>query len=259
MGILNVTPDSFSDGGRFFEPDAALRQAERMITDGADILDIGAESSRPGADPVDAEEEWRRIRPVLEAVVEKTDVPVSLDTYKAEVARRALDDGAYIINDISGLRLDPGIADVVAATGAGLVLMHMRGTPRNMQADTHYEDLLGEIESFLLGAAAKAESAGVAHEQIVIDPGIGFGKSPQQNLTLLKNIPRFRSTGYPVLFGASRKSFLKPITGREVNERLAGSLAAAAWCIASGADILRVHDVRETVDVLNVMEAIGGA
>lgn len=264
MGILNVTPDSFSDGGRYFSPDLACRRAAELWTAGADILDIGGESTRPGADPVPPDDEWRRIEPVLAwlARIDRLDnctrpkPLISVDTTKAIVAARALAAGAQIINDISALRFDPGMAEVVRTHHAGVVLMHMQGTPQTMQLAPHYDNVVREVADFLAERVRWATQQGILQQQIAIDPGIGFGKTLQHNLQLLANMDTFTRLGYPLLIGASRKSFIGKLTGREPADRLAGSLAVAAWAVAHGARILRVHDVAETHDVVHLITAL---
>jgi len=245
MGILNVTPDSFSDGGRFLSPDAAVKRALIMEKEGADIIDVGGESSRPGAEPVPVEEELRRVIPVLERLRGKLRIPISIDTTKAEVAEAALRAGASIVNDTSALRFDPAMASVVAEFGAGLVLMHMLGTPKTMQQAPHYEDVVREVRDFLAERALYAQSQGIPREAIAVDPGIGFGKTVEHNLELLRRLPELVEFGFPVLVGPSRKSFIGAILGLGVEERLEGTLAACAVAVVRGADILRVHDVRE--------------
>ncbi|MCK4857569.1 MAG: dihydropteroate synthase [candidate division Zixibacteria bacterium] len=252
IGVLNVTPDSFSDDGQFDSVDQAVRRCLQMVAEGADIIDIGGESSRPGAVPVTEQEELRRVMPVIEKVVESCSVPISIDTCKAVVAEAALHAGAAIVNDISGLENDPDLAPVVARSNAGLVVMHKRGTSQTMQNDTHYDDLIGEIISYLDNAVAMAERAGVDPDKIIIDPGIGFGKDVTGNLELIKSIDGFCQLGKPVLVGASRKSFIGRITGAAVNDRLPGSLAAAAIAVIYGAAAVRAHDVaatRQAVDL----------
>jgi len=256
MGILNVTPDSFSDGGRYFDPDDAVAQAERMIEQGADIVDVGGESTRPGSAPVKEDEELRRIVPVIEGLTKRLDCPVSVDTSKSTVARRALELGAEIINDISGLRFDPGIGDLAAATGAGLVLMHIRGRPRTMQQDVHYDDLMGEIAAELERSVRQALTAGCRHEQLVVDPGIGFGKTAEHNLVIIDELERIARLGYPVLMGPSRKSFIGTTLGLDVGERVEASTAACVVGLLRGARIFRVHDVVEARRALDMAQAI---
>jgi len=268
MGILNVTPDSFSDGGAFDDVERAVAHAREMAVAGADIIDIGGESTRPGAAPVSEEEEIRRVVPVIERLVadgmtvttatsnRQSPIIISVDTTKAAVAERALAAGARVINDISALRFDARMAEVVAAGGAGVVLMHMQGTPQTMQIAPCYTDVVAEVRAFLAERIAFAESRGIKKSQIAIDPGIGFGKSVEHNLTLLRHLEQFGALGCPMLVGASRKSFIGKTLGREPHERLAGSLAVAAWAVAHGARIVRVHDVAATVDVMRMVEAI---
>ncbi len=242
MGILNVTPDSFSDGGLWFSPDRAVERGLEMVEEGADIIDIGGESSRPGAEPVSAAEEWERVGPVLRALLDSVDVPISVDTYKWEVAEKALNMGAEIINDITGGK-DERLLRAVADQGAALVLMHMKGTPRDMQKNPTYTDVVEEIAVFLSERAMRAQEMGV--EKIILDPGIGFGKNLGHNLEVLSHLDTFRSLGWPVLVGVSRKSFIGGVLDLPVDERLEGTLASTATSIFLGADIVRVHDVRE--------------
>jgi len=256
MGILNVTPDSFSDGGQHATTEAAVAHGLRMAAAGAEIIDVGGESTRPGAPTVPVDEEAGRVEPVISALSRNTDVPISVDTSKYEVARRALDAGAVIINDVTALRADPQMARLAADRGAPLILMHMQGTPRTMQQAPHYDDLMGEIAEFLRARIEFAAGEGVSHGQIVIDPGIGFGKTPEDNLEVLRRLRELRSLGFPLLVGASRKSTLGLITGSAPAERVSGSLAAAAAAALNGAHILRVHDVAETLDVLKVCESV---
>lgn len=255
MGILNVTPDSFSDGGRFLDRDAALRHARRMVAEGADLLDVGGESSRPGAEPVGPAEEIARVLPVIEAIGE-LGVPLSIDTTKARVAEAALDAGADWINDISALGGDPEMAPLAADRGCPVVLMHMRGTPRTMQGDTAYDDVVREVLDYLLERVDVAASAGIGRDRVLIDPGIGFGKAPGHNLSLLRAVPALVRTGLPVLVGASRKSFLGACFGQRPGERLEGSLAAALAAAAGGAQVVRVHDVGATRRALDVFAGI---
>ncbi len=251
MGVVNVTPDSFSDGGRFLDPDAAIAHARAMIEAGADIVDVGGESTRPGAARVDQTEELGRIRPVLSAL---RDVPVSVDTRRPEVMRAALAAGASMINDIEALGA-PGALDAVAAGDCAVCLMHKKGDPETMQEDPRYTDVVAEVRAYLAGRVAVCEAAGIARERIVVDPGFGFGKTLEHNLLLLKRLPELVDLGLPVLAGWSRKSSLGRITGRDRGERLAGSLAAALLALLGGARILRVHDVKETRDAVLVWEA----
>ncbi|MEJ5186880.1 MAG: dihydropteroate synthase [Candidatus Geothermincolales bacterium] len=258
MGVVNVTPDSFSDGGRFLEAEKAVEHGLRLVEEGADILDIGGESTRPGSDFIPLEEELRRVLPVLEKLVEKTDVPISVDTTKAEVARRALDLGCSMVNDISAGRLDPEMLPLVASRGVPICLMHMKGMPKDMQVDPRYDDVVGEIMGFLRERSEAALRAGVAKENILVDPGIGFGKTLQHNLEILRRLGEFRSLGYPILLGTSRKSFIGMILDLPVEERLEGTAASVALGIAAGTDIVRVHDVKEMVRVARVADAICG-
>jgi dihydropteroate synthase len=260
MGVLNVTPDSFSDGGRFLDEEAAVKRGVRMALEGADIIDVGGESTRPGAPPVPAEEELRRVLPVVSRLAGEVEVPISIDTTKAAVARAALQAGASIVNDVSALRFDGEMAGVVAESGAGVVLMHMRGDPRTMQRDPRYDDVVAEVRKFLITSATAAESAGISSEAIAIDPGIGFGKTAGHNLSLLKHLGTLTGLGYPLLVGPSRKSFIgATLGGLEAGERLEGTAAAVAWAAAEGANIVRVHDVKEMVRVVRMVEAIMGA
>jgi dihydropteroate synthase len=249
MGVVNVTPDSFSDGGRFEDAEEALAHAHRLIDEGADILDVGGESSRPGAAPVSVEEELRRVLPVVRQL---RDVPVSVDTRKPEVMRAALDAGASMINDIEAFTA-PGALEAAAKSGCAVCLMHKKGEPATMQRDPHYDDVVAEVKSYLDERVKAARAAGIAADRIVVDPGFGFGKTVDHNLELLRRLKDFSS--YPVLAGLSRKSSLQKITGRAVGERLAGSLAMALLALQGGAKILRVHDVKETRDVIAVWEA----
>ncbi|HEX2180322.1 MAG TPA: dihydropteroate synthase [Actinomycetota bacterium] len=259
MGVLNVTPDSFSDGGHYVDPFAATDHALRMVQEGADIIDVGGESTRPGAQDVSTEEELARVVPVIEAIVARTDAAVSVDTTKAEVARAALDAGAVIVNDVSAMRRDPSMVDLVAETGAGVVLMHMLGNPRTMQSNPVYADVVTEVRDALIGWAADALAAGVPDAAIVLDPGIGFGKTREHNLLLLKGIPELCRPGFPVLIGTSRKSFIGTTLDVPVEERLEGTAATVAWSVANGASIVRVHDVKEMVRVVRMTEAIARA
>lgn len=257
MGIVNLTPDSFSDGGRFSDVSRAVERCLELVAHGADVLDLGAESTRPGAAPVSIDEELRRLLPVLRALdVQGCPVPVSVDTTKAEVARRALDHGASWVNDVSALD-DPDMAPTCAEAGCTVVLMHRRGSPVTMQADTHYADLIGEVCSFLKARAERAIQAGVDPGQLVVDPGVGFGKASEDNARLIAAVPRFAALGYPVLIGASRKRFIGDLTGvRAADQRVFGSVGAALEAARRGAAVLRVHDVAATVQALRVQGAI---
>nr|MBI3614760.1 dihydropteroate synthase [Nitrospirota bacterium] len=256
MGILNVTPDSFSDGGRFLAPDAAVARVLAMVEAGADMIDIGAESTRPGAEPVDEQEEIRRLIPIVKEVCRRVTVPVSVDTTKASVAEQALAAGAAIINDVSALRNDARMGAVVAEAGAGLVLMHAQGTPQTMQEAPAYHDVVTEVRQFLADRVLTALEFGVSPAQIVLDPGIGFGKNLEHNLTLLAQISELVSLGYPILVGVSRKAFIGQVLGRPVEQRVMGTAAASAMAIVGGARAVRVHDVGEIRDVVTMVEAI---
>lgn len=258
MGILNVTPDSFSDGGRGLDPATAIAAGFHMIEAGADVLDIGGESTRPGAVPVSLDEELRRVLPVVEGLSGQVAAPISIDTTKAEVARRALAAGAVVVNDVSGATLDDEMLRVVAEACAGIVLMHRRGDPATMQDRPRYDDVVGEVADFLARAIERAGRAGIPPESIAIDPGIGFGKSFEHNLALLRAIPRFRSLGCSLLIGTSRKRFLGILTGREVEDRLAASVASALAALDAGADVVRVHDVAAVADAVKVWTAQRG-
>jgi len=255
MGIINVTPDSFSDGGKFLNPTLAVEQAYRMVAQGADIIDIGGMSSRPGAEEVSIEEELRRVRPVVEGVVEGVSVPVSVDTFRHQVAREVLEQGAHMINDITALS-DPAMAPLVSESGAGLVLMHMQGTPGTMQRNPHYEDVVDDITRFLAERVKRARVAGVSHEAIVVDPGIGFGKTVEHNLEILRRLAEFADLGYPLLVGTSRKSFIGKVLRVPVEDRLPGSLASVVLARQAGATLFRVHDVAETRQALELTDAI---
>ncbi len=254
MGIVNVTPDSFSDGGLHAEAREAIAHAQSLLDQGADILDIGGESSRPGSPRLSHEREWARIAPVLRELV-RWNIPISVDTYQPDTMRRALELGVDIINDIHALRV-PGAQEAVAASTAGVCLMHMQGEPGSMQQAPHYDDVGREVRIFLLERADVLKALGVAPSRIALDPGFGFGKTLEHNLALAQTLPDLVAEGYPVLIGVSRKSMLGAITGRNANDRLAGSLAAALACIASGAQIVRVHDVGPTVDAIKVWRAM---
>jgi dihydropteroate synthase len=255
MGILNVTPDSFSDGGRFLDPEAAAARGMEMASDGADLIDVGGESTRPGADPVAAEEETRRVVPVIERLAADLPLPISIDTRRPEVARAALEAGATVVNDVSGAR-DPRMFEVVAGAGAGIVLMHMRGDPATMRDLTDYDDVVGEVREYLRERVEAAIFAGVAAEQVCVDPGIGFAKTPEQSLLLLRRVETLLELDVPVLVGPSRKSFIGHVLGLDVDDRLEGTEGAVAWCAASGVHIVRVHDTREAVRVVRVVDAI---
>ncbi len=264
MGVLNITPDSFSDGGDFFDPAAAVAQAEKMAADGADIIDIGGESTRPFSDSVPEKEELRRVIPVIKSIAPTVTVPISIDTQKAAVAKKALDAGASIINDISALKNDPAMGPLAAKSGVPLILMHMKGAPKTMQKAPHYDDLVGEISTFLQTAAEKALDAGVAREQIILDPGIGFGKTFAHNFELLNQLHAFKALDFPLLVGASRKAFIRQTVkapgAEDISPQhpdvLAGTLAASVAAALGGAAIVRVHDVAPTRAALQVADAI---
>ncbi|MCS7208739.1 MAG: dihydropteroate synthase [Fimbriimonadales bacterium] len=258
MGVLNATPDSFYDGGRYATLDAALARAEQMLAEGADIVDIGGESTRPGAAPVPEEEEIRRVIPLIEAVaIRFPEAVISVDTTKSRVAQIALQAGACIVNDISGATFDPHMLEVVAQSGALIVLMHIKGTPQTMQQNPTYEDVVAEVKATLRAHAQRALDAGIPPEHIWLDPGIGFGKTVQHNLELLRGLPKLKSLGLPILIGTSRKSFIGHILGGlPPDERLEGTLATLALAVAWGADIVRVHDVKEAVRAVRVADAL---
>jgi dihydropteroate synthase len=256
MGILNVTPDSFYDGGRYVDLQAAVERAQQMVAEGADMIDIGGQSSRPGALPISASEEEDRVLPVVEAVAKSLSTIISVDTYRAGVARAALDAGAHMINDISALRFEPALLGVVAERRVPLILMHMQGTPRNMQRNPSYEALIDEVFTFLQERLATAQAGGILTEHLLIDPGIGFGKRAQHNLELLRKLHHFHALGRPLVIGTSRKSFIGTILGTDVHERLEGTAATVAAAIVQGADIIRVHDVRAMVRVARIMDAL---
>ncbi|MCB9545180.1 MAG: dihydropteroate synthase [Myxococcales bacterium] len=259
MGVVNVTPDSFSDGGRFLTPARAIDHALALLAAGADVIDVGGESTRPGSQPTSADEELARVIPVLEGLRARVDAPLSIDTQKAAVAAAALAAGAEIINDVSALA-DEGMAGLAARTGAGLVLMHMRGTPLTMQqGDLSSPDIVGDVVASLAAAAGRAQAAGVAPEALCLDPGIGFGKTPAQCVALLAGLPRLAALGYPVLVGLSRKSFLGALTGRPVGEREAATVAAHTVAVLQGAHLLRVHDVAAAADAVAVAQAARAA
>jgi dihydropteroate synthase len=258
MGIVNVTPDSFSDGGELLDPEAATKRALGMVLDGADILDIGGESTRPGSAEVPADVELERVMPVIERLREETEVPLSIDTRKVEVAVEALTAGATIVNDVSA-GADPGMFDAVRASGAGMVLMHMRGEPGTMQAQPHYDDVVAEVHEFLRQRADAAVRAGIDRDRLCIDPGVGFGKALEHNLLLLRDVRVLLDLGLPVLVGPSRKRFLGTILGTEVGDRLEGTAAAVAWLAAMGVHVVRVHDVKEMARVARVIDAISKA
>ncbi|MDP3025695.1 MAG: dihydropteroate synthase [candidate division Zixibacteria bacterium] len=256
MGVLNVTPDSFSDGGRFFKLEEAIKQGLKLAEEGADMIDVGGESTRPGSEPVTIEEELRRVIPVIEELTKMIQVPISIDTYKSRVAKEALDSGASMVNDISGLRYDPEMKKVIAKYDVPVVLMHIKGTPKNMQENPHYDNLIEEIKTYLIESIKIAKEAGIDEDKIIIDPGIGFGKTPEDNLKILKNLNEFTELGRPLMVGVSRKSFIGKILNLPTEERLEGSLASMAAAIMNGANILRVHDVKESKRVAKLVDAI---
>jgi dihydropteroate synthase len=253
MGVVNVTPDSFSDGGRYLDARAALAHGEQLAAEGAAILDVGGESTRPGADPVSEEEELRRVVPVVEGLASVA--RVSIDTSKVAVAAAALDAGADYVNDVTAFRGDPELAGLVGERGVDCCLMHMLGTPRTMQRDPRYDDVVSEVKAFLEARLAYAVGEGVAEERVMLDPGIGFGKTVEHNLELIRRLDEIVALGRPVVFGVSRKSFLGKLTGREVGERAVATAAANVLALERGASIFRVHDVPETVDALTVAAA----
>jgi len=259
MGILNVTPDSFSDGGRFFDREDAIAHGQALAGAGADIIDVGGESTRPFSDSVPAEEEMRRVIPVVEALAGRLNIPISIDTQKADVARHALSAGATMVNDIGALRLDTAMASVVAAAGVPVILMHMKGTPKDMQVHPHYDDVVEEVKGFLSGAVEDAQRAGVGRANIIVDPGIGFGKTVMDNLLLIKHLSSFHALGLPVLIGPSRKSFIGKILGDGNEAREVGTQAVVAAAALQGVQIVRVHDVARTKQTLQLVEAIKAA
>jgi dihydropteroate synthase len=256
MGVLNVTPDSFSDGGLYFDKEKAIAQGLRMVEEGADLLDIGGESTRPGSKPLGLEEELRRVIPVIKSLAKEVDAPISIDTYKSTVAQKAFEAGAGMINDISGLHFDPGLAHFAAKEDIPLILMHIRGTPEMMQKDVHYDSLFSEILLYLKDSIQRAESAGVEPQQIIIDPGIGFGKTVEDNLLIIKNLFEFRILGKPILLGTSRKSFIGKILNSDVTDRLEGTLSSIAIGVLNGAHIIRCHDVLQAKKAIAVADAI---
>jgi dihydropteroate synthase len=256
MGIVNVTPDSFSDGGRFFDAQAAIDHALVLEGEGADIIDIGGESSRPGAQPVSEAEELRRVLPVITALAAQIKKPISIDTTKPRVAQAALDAGASIVNDIAANREDDVLWRMVAATGAAYVCMHMQGTPLTMQAAPHYQDVTADVHQFFIERINRLNDCGVSAEQLILDPGIGFGKTPQHNLELVANLGAFVDCGRPIMLGVSRKSFISKLIGNEAEIYLWGSIACACWGVRAGAGIIRAHDVRQTVAAVRMTEVI---
>ncbi len=256
MGILNVTPDSFSDGGRYFRPDMAVRRARNMEADGADIIDIGGESTRPGSKPVSEEEEIDRVIPVIRELAAESTAPISIDTQKAAVAREALRKGAQIINDVSGMRADPEMPEVAAETDALACLMHMQGRPRNMQDNPIYEDVVDDINKWLQRRIACAVDSGISRNRIIVDPGFGFGKRVEHNLEIMRRLHEFHQTGCPVMIGTSRKSTIGTVLDADTSERLYGTLATVATATMSGGHIVRVHDPAPALDTIRMCEAI---
>lgn len=256
MGILNTTPDSFSDGGLYSDPARAAERAREMVSQGADIIDIGGESSRPGSERISAEEEIKRVVPVIKAIAKDIDVPISIDTYKAQVARCALEEGAVIVNDITALRGDGDMARTVAEFDAAVVLMHMKGDPGTMQDDPSYDDVIEEIKAYLSDSVEIAEACGIDPEKIIVDPGIGFGKTIEHNLKILRDLASFRTLEKPILVGSSRKAFIGSLTGKDTGERVFGTAATLTAAIMNGADIVRVHDISQMRDVVSVSDAI---
>ncbi len=258
MGVLNTTPDSFSDGGRFLDTDTATKHGLRLADEGAEIIDIGGESTRPGSEPVSVKEELRRVVPVIERLTKRCGAVISIDTQKPTVARAALDAGASIVNDIAANRQSTEMWRVVAEARAGYICMHMQGTPQTMQAEPHYDDVLLEVGDFFRERLAVMADHGVSSEQVALDPGIGFGKTLNHNIKLLSRLNRFSITERPLMVGVSRKSFIGKLLGTPTNDRLPASLACAAWAAAEGAHIVRVHDVAETVQAVRMAEALSG-
>ncbi len=256
MGIVNVTPDSFSDGGQFLDTPAALAHAEALVEEGAEIIDVGGESTRPHAAPVSEDEELRRVMPVIEGLATRLRVPISIDTQKAGVARAALAAGASVVNDIAANRADPALWHWVAEAGAGYVCMHMQGTPQTMQADPRYQDVVEDVGEFFADRLARLHACGVASEQVILDVGIGFGKTLDHNLELLRGLEWFKRFERPLLLGASRKSFMGSLLGAGIEARLPASLACAAWAVAKGVHIIRTHDVAATLQALRMTEAL---
>ena len=256
MGIINVTPDSFSDGGKYANVEAAVMRAKQMVADGADIIDIGGESSRPGAEPITANEECRRVIPVVQALAEQFQIPISVDTYKAKVAREALSAGACVINDITALHGDPNMCQIVADAQAGVILMHMQGVPATMQKTPTYQNVVAEVHAWLTEVASQAVDRGIDSSRIMIDPGIGFGKTFDHNLEILRHLMQFRGIGYPMLVGVSRKKFIGRILDLPVHQREEGTAATVAWSIINGANMVRVHDVAKMKQVAQVIDTI---
>lgn len=253
MGVLNVTPDSFSDGGQHFDARAAIEHAKRLVNEGADIVDVGGESTRPGANPVSADEEFRRVAPVITTIARELGVPISIDTRKSEVAARCIEAGASMVNDITGLR-DDSMLDVIRQTQAAVAIMHMKGTPQTMASEAVYDDMISEVREFLMVQAAKATSAGA--QSVIVDPGLGFAKNGLHNLTILNRLDAFTGLGYPLLVGPSRKRFIGELTGAGPDDRVPGTIAAVVKCVLAGVPIVRVHNVAACKQAIIVTEAI---
>jgi len=256
MGILNITPDSFFDGGAHFKENDAVKQGLKMAADGADIIDVGGESTRPFSEPLPLDEELRRVIPVIKSLSHETDIPISIDTYKSEVASQAIEAGATMVNDISALKFDPAMGQCVADAGVPIVLMHMKGKPKNMQVNPIYKDLFGEITNFLQKAMEQAISSGIKRDRIIIDPGIGFGKSFDDNLKIINNLHTFSSLGQPILVGTSNKAFIGHVLGLSVESRESGTMATVAASVLNGANIVRVHNVKATKETVTMIDAI---
>jgi len=256
MGVLNVTPDSFSDGGKYFHIDNAIARALQMVEEGADLIDVGGESTRPYSKRISVEEEIDRVIPVIKALAGHLPVPISIDTYKSKVAEEALRAGATIINDISALRFDPKMASFAGEAGVPIILMHMKGRPEHMQNAPHYADLLGEIEHFLRDAITRAVEAGVREDLVMVDPGIGFGKTFDHNLQIIRGLNRLTKLGRPILIGSSNKAFIGQVLGKDVEERMIGTMATVAVSVLNGANMVRVHHVKEAVDTVKMVDAI---
>ncbi|OQY30152.1 MAG: dihydropteroate synthase [Candidatus Cloacimonetes bacterium 4572_55] len=258
MGIINLTPDSFSDGGKYLDANRAVDHAWKLVEDGADILDFGGESTRPGSEPVSLDEESRRVLPVIEAVIDQISAPVSIDTYKSQIARRALDIGCDIVNDISGLRFDKDMAGVIAERDAACVLMHIKGTPRDMQRNPVYNDVMKEISDYLQESIRLAEEGGIDPKKIIVDPGIGFGKRMEDNINIHRNLRKLNQLNKPILFGSSRKSFLGQILDLPVDQRMEGTIASVAVAVINGAHIVRVHDTLPIKRAIRTIDALIG-
>jgi dihydropteroate synthase len=254
MGIINVTPDSFSDGGKFLDPEVAVSHALSLEEQGADIIDVGGESTRPGSDPVTMEDELSRVIPVIQGIRQKSQIVISIDTYKAEVADKALNAGANWVNDISGLRHDTAMVEVAYKWECPLVVMHMKGQPKTMQHNPHYQDVIAELHTFFRERIEYLNKSGI--KKLILDPGIGFGKRLEDNLNIIRHLDKFNVFGLPLLIGTSRKSFIGTITGQPVEKRLAGSLASQLWSVLHGVQVIRTHDVAETKDSLEIIKAI---